>query len=225
MPNIIIIVTISMYFITLSTHLSEVMNIYRLFFSVYSTLYVITNYLSCTLQVAIGGTKQLELSCSDISKSFMASGTNTMLYESGNIGLSIVNSKGFFMFSAADVSLTIDFSRAELNEGILESPPNKGNGRIPVCSPSSLKNSRKDGICRSLSPERYGGSMHPRQLYKNGPFHISNGLDIANASESFSHQLLTSYSILIFIFNTIGKSSSYQIYQSKQLEFFFGRKN
>jgi hypothetical protein len=79
MPNVIIIVTISMYFITRSAHLSEVMNMCRLFLSVYSTLYVITIYLSCTLQVAVGGTKQLELSCSDISKSFMASGTNIVL--------------------------------------------------------------------------------------------------------------------------------------------------
>jgi hypothetical protein len=91
------------------------------------------------------------------------------------------------MFSTADESSTIDFSRAEINERALESPPNKEIGLIPVCSPSSLKNSRKDGICRSLSLERYEGSMHPRQLYKSGPFQVSNGLDIANASESSSH--------------------------------------
>jgi hypothetical protein len=187
MSNINIFVTINMYLITLMAHLSRIMSMCRLFLGMYSTLYVVTIYLSCTLQVAVGGTKQLQLSSTNILESFMAGGTNTVSYESGKVGPSIMNNKGFFMFSIVDVSSIIDFSRATIDEGVVDSPPSKEIGRILVCSSSPLKSSRKDGICRSLSPESYGGSTHPRQLYGSGPSHVSNGLDMTNAGESFPH--------------------------------------
>jgi hypothetical protein len=47
------------------------------------------------------------------------------LFGSGKPGPSLGNSKGFFVFSAADASSTIDFSKAPLQEGVVDSPPNK----------------------------------------------------------------------------------------------------
>jgi hypothetical protein len=79
----------------------------------------------------------------------------------GKLGPSFGNSKGFFMFSAADASSTIDFSRAAIDEGVVESPPSKDAGQTIVCSPSPLRNSRKNGVSRSSS-ERYSGFAHPR---------------------------------------------------------------
>jgi hypothetical protein len=86
-----------------------------------------------------------------------------------------------FMFSAVDASSTIDFSRAPIDEGVVESPPSKDFGQTIVYSPSPLRSSRKNGISRSSS-ERYTGSAHPRQLY--GPSHVRSALEMTNAGES-----------------------------------------
>jgi hypothetical protein len=85
------------------------------------------------------------------------------------------------MFSAMDASSTIDFSRAAIDKGVVESPPSKDVGQTIVCSPSPLRSSRKNGICRSSS-KRYTGSAHPPQLC--GPSHVCSALEIMNAGES-----------------------------------------
>jgi hypothetical protein len=87
------------------------------------------------------------------------------------------------MFSAADASSTIDFSRATIDKGVVESPPSNDVGQTIVCSPSPLKSSKRNGICRSSS-ERYTGSAHPQQLY--GPSHVGSALEMTNVGESSS---------------------------------------
>jgi hypothetical protein len=117
----------------------------------------------------------------------MAGGTNIVSYELGKVGPSVVNSKGFFIFLAVDASSTTDFSRAAIDEGVVDSLPREDIGQTLVCSPSPLKSSRKDGICRTLCSERYRGSANPHQLYGNGPSHVNNGLDMTNAGKSSPH--------------------------------------
>jgi hypothetical protein len=107
--------------------------------------------------------------------------TNTESFGSGKRGPSFANSKGFFMFSAADASSTIDFSRAPIDDGVVESPPSKDVGQTIVCSPSPLRNSRRNGVCRS-SFNGYIGFAHPRQLY--GSSQIRSALEMTNAGES-----------------------------------------
>jgi uncharacterized membrane protein YkgB len=77
------------------------------------------------LKVATNGTKLLELSCSNILELFMASGTNTVSYESGKIGPFVVNSKHFFMFSVPDVCSIIGFSRTAIDQGVVINPQKK----------------------------------------------------------------------------------------------------
>jgi hypothetical protein len=125
----------------------------------------------------------LEQSCSTRSESFLVGATNTESFGSGKGGPSFGNSKGFFMFSTADASSTIDFSRAPIDEGVVESPLSNDVGQTIVCSPSPLRSSKRNGICRSFS-ERYIGSAHPRQLY--GPSHVGSALEMTNAGESSS---------------------------------------
>jgi hypothetical protein len=108
----------------------------------------------------------------------MAGGTNTESYGSRKVGPS------FFMFSIADAYSTIDFLRAAIYEGVVDSPPSKEIGQTPLCSSSSLKSSRKDGNCGSLFPDKYGGLVHLRQLYKSGPLQMSTGLDMTNVGKS-----------------------------------------
>jgi hypothetical protein len=140
-------------------------------------------FLVCYIQE--GGQKKnlLEQSCSTRSESFLVDGTNTESFGSGKPGPSFGNSKGFFIFSAVDASSTIDFSRAPIDEGEVESPPSNDVRQTIVYSPSSLRNSKRNGICRSSS-ERYTGSAHPRQLY--GPSHVGSALEMMNAGESSS---------------------------------------
>jgi hypothetical protein len=87
----------------------------------------------------------------------VAGATNTKSYGSKKARPSSANSKDIFMFSTTDASSIIDFSRATIYKGIVDSPPSIENGRIPLCSPSPLKNSRKDGNCRSLSLDKVWG--------------------------------------------------------------------
>jgi hypothetical protein len=99
----------------------------------------------------------------------LVNATNTESFGSGKAGPSFVNNKGFFMFSTADASSTIDFSKAAIDEGAVDCLPSKEIWQTPLYSPSPLKNSSKDGNCRSLSLMRYGGLAHLRQLYGSGP--------------------------------------------------------
>jgi hypothetical protein len=146
-----------------------------------SYVYEVAIFLLCYMQDVGHKQNLLEQSCSTISESFLVGAINMESFGSRKPGPSFGNSKGFFMFSATDASSTIDFSRAPIDEGIVESPPSKNVGQTNVCSLSPLRSSRKNGISRS-SLERYTGSAHPRQLY--GPSHVRNALEMTNADES-----------------------------------------
>ena len=63
-------------------------------------------------------------------------------------------SKPYVMFSAPDpASAAIDFSRAGVDEGAVDSPPGRGPARTPLCSPSPLKRVVSTPLrSRSLSP-------------------------------------------------------------------------
>jgi hypothetical protein len=95
----------------------------------------------------------LKLSCSNISESFFSGGTNILSYESRKVGPFCVNSKGFFMFSIADVSTTIDFLRVAIDEGVIHSLLSMDIRQTLGSSASSLKSSKNEGIYRSLCDE------------------------------------------------------------------------
>jgi hypothetical protein len=49
-------------------------------------------------------------------------------------------SKPYLMYSATDaVFATVDFAKDNVEDGVVNSPPNHGVGRSPVCSPSPLQ--------------------------------------------------------------------------------------
>jgi hypothetical protein len=95
------------------------------------------------------------------------------------VGLSLSMYSTLYV-SAVNASPTIDFSRVVIDDGVVDNFPSKEIGQTLMCSPSPLKSLKKDGICRSLFPEKYGGSVYPRQLYGSGPSHVSFGLDMTN---------------------------------------------
>ena len=88
-------------------------------------------------------------------------------------------SKPYVMFSATDAaSAAIDFSKKDVNHGVVDSPPSRGPWRLPVLSASPLQGS----LCvsrRHRSPSRsphHSPSRTPhQQLYKRctgkGPLH------------------------------------------------------
>jgi hypothetical protein len=85
------------------------------------------------LQVAILGPNQIQQSYSNISKSFLVGATNTESFGSRKAGPSFVNSKSFFMFLVTNAFSIIEFSRAIIDEGIVDSPPNKEIWRTTLC--------------------------------------------------------------------------------------------
>jgi hypothetical protein len=49
-------------------------------------------------------------------------------------------SKLYLMYSAVDAtSATVDFAKGNVEDGVVNSPPRRGVGRSPVCSPSPLQ--------------------------------------------------------------------------------------
>jgi hypothetical protein len=92
--------------------------------------------LLCYMQDVGHKQNLLSQSCSTKSGSLLVDATNTESFGSGKAGPSFGNSEGFFMFSAADASSSIDFSGAAIEEGVVESPPSKDIGQTLVCSPS-----------------------------------------------------------------------------------------
>ena len=68
-----------------------------------------------------------------------------------------------------------------------------------MCSPSSLKNSRKDGNYKSLFLNRYKESGHSRQLYGSRPLRVSIGLDITNAGNNSPYYGVTTTRIQLKI--------------------------
>ena len=77
-------------------------------------------------------------------------------------------SKPYVLFSATDVaSAAIDFSKSNVDDGIVDSPPSQGLKRSPIVSPSPLRGS----LCRphsdhSSSPTPRSSNTPHRQLYK-----------------------------------------------------------
>ena len=72
------------------------------------------------------------------------------------------------MFSATDAALAaIDFSKSNVDDGVIDSPPSRGQRRSPIVSPSPLRGSlcrpRSD---RSSSPTPRSSYTPHRQLYK-----------------------------------------------------------
>ena len=90
------------------------------------------------------------------------------------------------MFSATDAaSTTIDFSKKDVNDGVVDSPPSRGPWRSPILSGSPLQGS----LCvshwhrsPSRSPHCSPSRTPHRQLYKcctgEGPLHASGHFDL-----------------------------------------------
>ena len=78
-------------------------------------------------------------------------------------------SKPYVLFSATDAaSAAINFSKSNVDDGIVDSPPSGGLRRSPIVSPSPLQGS----LCRlhsnrSSSPTPRSSNTPHRQLYKN----------------------------------------------------------
>ena len=73
------------------------------------------------------------------------------------------------MFFATDAaSAAIDFSKSNVDDGVVDSPPSRGLRRSPIVSPSPLRGSlcrpRSD---RSSSPTPRSSNTSHRQLYKH----------------------------------------------------------
>ena len=80
-------------------------------------------------------------------------------------------SKPYVLFSATDAaSAAIDFTKGNVEDGVVDSPPSRGPWRSPVVSASPLQGSpRAGGHDRSPSPDREPSRTFHRQLYKSGP--------------------------------------------------------
>jgi hypothetical protein len=120
----------------------------------------------------------LEQSCSTLLESFLVVDTNTESFGSMKPGLSFVNNNGFFIFSVEDAFSTIDFSKAPIDDGVVDSPLFNDNKKTGVSSPSPFKSSRWNGIGKA-SPQRYRRSRQSSQFY--GPSHVASAMEITNA--------------------------------------------
>jgi hypothetical protein len=71
-------------------------------------------------------------------------------------------SKLYLMYSATDaVSAALDFSKGNVEDGVVDSPASRTAGRTPICSPSPLRDCQSTPIRqRSRSP------MHQNVLLK-----------------------------------------------------------
>ena len=77
-------------------------------------------------------------------------------------------SKPYVLFSATDAaSATIDFSKSNVDDGIVDSPPSRGLRRSLIVSPSPLRGSQcRPRSDRSSSPTPRSSNTPHRQLYK-----------------------------------------------------------
>ena len=78
-------------------------------------------------------------------------------------------SKPYVLFSATDAaSAAIDFSKSNVDDGVVDSPPSRGLRRSPIVSPSPLRGSlcRPRSDCSSSPTPRSSNTLH-RQLYKH----------------------------------------------------------
>ena len=119
----------------------------------------------------------IEHDCSIILESFVVVDTNTESFGSVKVGPSLVNNTRFFIFSAKDAFSTIDFPKAPIDNGVVDSALYKDNKETSVSSPFPFTNSRWKGIIKA-SPQRYKRS----QFY--GPSHVANAMEMTNASEN-----------------------------------------
>jgi len=103
--------------------------------------------------------------------------TNTESFGSVKEGLSLVSSNGFFIFSADDAFSKIDFSKAPIDDGVVDSPVCNDNKETGVSFPLPFKSSRWKGIGKA-SPQRFTRS----QFY--GPSHVANSMEMMNAGEN-----------------------------------------
>lgn len=84
-------------------------------------------------------------------------------------------SRPFMMRSAADAtSAAIDYSKGDVEEGVVDSPPSRGPIRTPVCSPSPMKRpSSSRGRSCSPSARMEGATNRKLQLpVQDGPDHL-----------------------------------------------------
>ena len=77
-------------------------------------------------------------------------------------------SKPYVLFSATDAaSAAIDFSKSNVDDGVVDSPPSQGLRRSPIVSPSPLQRSQcRPRSDRSSSPTPRSSNTPHRQLYK-----------------------------------------------------------
>jgi hypothetical protein len=115
--------------------------------------------------------------CSTILDSYLVVDTNTESFGSVKSGPSLVNSTGFFIFSTEDAFSTIDFSKAPIDDGVVDSPLCKDNEETGVSSFLSLKSSRWKDFNKA-SPQRY------RRSPFYGPFDVASAIEMTNAGES-----------------------------------------
>jgi hypothetical protein len=76
-------------------------------------------------------------------------------------------SKPYLMYSATDAtSAALDFSKGNVEDRVVDSPPSHRAGRTHVCSPSPLRDCRSTPIRqRSRSPTHHNVRTLQRQLY------------------------------------------------------------
>ena len=79
------------------------------------------------------------------------------------------DSKPYVLFSATDAtSAAIDFSKSNVDDGVVDSPPSRGLRRSPIVSPSPLQGSLyRPRSNRSSSPTPRSSNTPHRQLYKH----------------------------------------------------------
>src|SRR5450759_5205202 len=111
--------------------------------------------------------------CSTILDSYLVVDTSTESFGSVKAGPSLVNSTGFFIFSAEDAFSTIDFSKAPIEDGVVDSPLCNDKEETSMSSFLSFKSSKWKGIKKAY-PQRYRRST----LY--GPSDVASALEMTN---------------------------------------------
>jgi hypothetical protein len=129
------------------------------------------------LQDVVEKKNMIEHDCSTILDSYLVVDTSTESFGSVKAGPSLVNSTGFFIFSAEDAFSTIDFSKALIEDGVVDSPLCVDNEETSVSSFLSFKSSMWRGI-KKASPQRYIKST----LYR--PYDVASALEMTNAGEN-----------------------------------------